>query len=81
MTHWSNDNDGNVIHIASRRYVRFWAEEIECDFCGAPTRGRVYEDSAEVTCGACNSVIYEFPLVATLVEFTPDFEDEDGETE
>lgn len=79
---WSNDKDGNVIHIQSRRYVRFWPEHIECDFCGSLTRGRVYEDSGEVSCGACDSVIYEFPLTDPYIEFTPDYEeDEDGEAE
>ena len=29
-------------------FVRFYAEYIECDFCGEPTRGRVYDGEQEV---------------------------------
>ena len=35
-----------------RPYVRFYRDFIECDFCGQLTRGRVYEDSQEITCGS-----------------------------
>ena len=76
-----NPEDDNVIKMPSRKFVRFWPEHIECDFCGALTRGRVYEDSAEVSCGACHSVMYEFPLIEPYIEFIPECEEEDGEAE
>lgn len=39
--------------------VRFYAEYIECDFCGEPTRGRVYEGEQEVVCGSCHRTLIE----------------------
>ena len=38
-------------------FVRFYAEYIECDFCGEPTRGRVYDQTQEVICGACGKIL------------------------
>jgi ribosomal protein S27E len=48
-----------VVHVfnAARRFVRFYAEYIECDFCGEPTRGRVYDQTQEVICGACGKIL------------------------
>lgn len=48
-----------VVHVfnAARRFVRFYSEYIECDFCGQPTRGRVYDQTQEVTCGACGQIL------------------------
>jgi hypothetical protein len=40
-------------------FVRFYAEYIECDFCGEPTRGRVYDGEQEVVCGSCNRALIE----------------------
>ncbi len=52
-----------VISLSDRKskpYVRFYKDFIECDFCGEHTRGRVYEGSQEIVCGACNATLWEF---------------------
>ena len=54
-----------IINLDKRKgdekpYVRFYRDFIECDFCGQLTRGRVYEDSQEITCGSCHSTLWEF---------------------
>ena len=50
---------GSVFQVKdlARRFVRFYAEYIDCDFCGQPTRGRVYDSTQEVTCGACGQIL------------------------
>ena len=40
-------------------FVRFYAEYIECDFCGEPTRGRVYDGEQEVVCGSYHRALIE----------------------
>lgn len=40
-------------------FVRFYAEYIECDFCGEPTRGRVYDGEQEVVCDSCHRSLIE----------------------
>ena len=42
---------------AARRFVRFYVDYIDCDFCGQPTRGRVYDRTQEVTCGSCGQIL------------------------
>lgn len=74
----TNDDDSNILRFPVRNYVRFWPDFIECDWCGQLTRGRVYEDSGEVCCGSCKTVLYEFPLTDSYIEFTPG-DDEDAE--
>ena len=41
------------------RYVRFYEEHIECDFCGQHTRGRVYDGTQCVVCGSCGHTLIE----------------------
>jgi len=48
-------NGSNVIDI-SRRYVRFYAEHIECYYCGHLSRGRVYDSMQSVVCGYCGAL-------------------------
>ena len=38
-------------------YYNFYEGFIECDFCGQQTRGRVYNGSDDVMCGACDAVL------------------------
>jgi len=66
----------DVIDFPSKKFVRFYKDYIECDFCGQMTRGRVYEGAQEIVCGACNSAIYEFYTDDEEVVFEPDFEEE-----
>jgi ribosomal protein S27E len=54
-------------------YVRFYRDFVECDFCGQLTRGRVYEDSQEITCGSCNATLWEFESDIAIA-FEPDCE-------
>jgi|TARA_R110001606_G_C15019823_1_gene609611 hypothetical protein len=51
---------GDLVNFPSMKFVRFYKDFIECDFCGQHTKGRVYEDSQEIVCGSCNSVLFEF---------------------
>jgi hypothetical protein len=63
----------NVVTLPVKRYVRFYKDFVECDFCGQQTRGRVYEGSQQVTCGACNAVLIEVNHDQLDVMFEPDF--------
>jgi len=45
--------------LKDRRYYNFYEGFIECDFCGQQTRGRVYNGSSEVKCGACHAVLLD----------------------
>lgn len=39
-------------------YTRHRESYAACDFCGAPTKGRIYDmEPCLVRCGACNRVI------------------------
>jgi hypothetical protein len=58
-------------------YVRFYDDFVECDFCGQLTRGRVYEGSQKITCGACHTPFFEFHTEPGMITL----ELEDGETE
>jgi len=41
-------------------YRRYYEDFVECDFCGAQTRGRVYRKKpTRVLCGACNRIILD----------------------
>ena len=66
-------NLDNVVILPVKRYVRFYRDYVECDFCGQQTRGRVYEGSQQVTCGACHSVLVEVNHDEIGVLFEPDF--------
>ena len=50
----------NVVKFPKKDYVRFYDDFVECDFCGQLTRGRVYEGTQKIVCGACDSVFFEF---------------------
>ena len=41
------------------KFDRYYIDFISCDFCGQPTRGRVYPHSLEVLCGACHAPLLE----------------------
>jgi hypothetical protein len=81
----------NVVPFKRNEFVRFYDDYIECDFCGQQTRGRVYEGSQKIQCGACAAVFFEFEteeerITVTLEELfemaacTKDFDgDDDGE--
>jgi Zn finger protein HypA/HybF involved in hydrogenase expression len=34
-------------------------QERDCDWCGMPTRGRVYEETQTVVCSACRKPLLE----------------------
>jgi len=41
-------------------YQRYYDSYVECDFCGASTRGRVHvERPHSVVCGSCSRIIAE----------------------
>ncbi len=41
-------------------YTRYYDRFITCDFCGASTRGRIWEnDPNKIKCGACHHVLSE----------------------
>lgn len=69
---------GDLVDFPSQKYVRFYRDFIECDWCGQLTRGRVYEGTQEIVCGACNSVLYEFETTEEEIVFEPEV-DEDCE--
>ena len=54
----------NDIVLKDRSYFNFYEAFIDCDFCGQQTRGRVYNGSENVKCGACDAVL----LTLTEVE-------------
>ena len=45
--------------LKDRSFHSFYEGFIECDFCGQQTRGRVYNGSSKVTCGACHAVLLD----------------------
>ena len=45
--------------LKDRSYYNFYEAFIECDFCGQQTRGRVYNGSDNVICGACHAVLLD----------------------
>ncbi len=57
----------NDIVLKDRSYFNFYEAFIDCDFCGQQTRGRVYNGSDNVKCGACDAVL----LTLTEVEQYP----------
>lgn len=65
----------DVIEFPVLKYVKFYRDFIECDFCGQLTRGRVYDGCQEIVCGACNSVLFEFETTEEEIVFELD-EDE-----
>ena len=63
---------GDLLDFPSRKYVRFYRDYVECDWCGQLTRGRVYEGSQEIVCGACEGVMFEFETTEEDIVFEPD---------
>ena len=45
--------------LKDRSYYNFYEGFIDCDFCGQQTRGRVYNGSSKVKCGACHAVLLD----------------------
>ena len=61
-----------IIQFPTRRFVTFYPEPIQCDYCHAITKCRVYEDSKEIVCGNCGIPIFEFEYTDPEIIFTPD---------
>jgi len=66
-----------IIQMPKKDYVRFYDDFVECDFCGQLTRGRVYEGSQQIECGACGTPFFEFYTEAGGITL----ELENGETD
>lgn len=70
----------NVIGINDRKFVRFFAEPVECEDCGEDTLGYVFENSQQIVCSHCRSVMLELERerVTTdmVIIFTPEDDDE-----
>ena len=49
--------------MAELTYTRWYADFIDCDWCGCMTRGRLHENRKEVLCGAC-----ERPLIDDVTQ-------------
>jgi len=68
---------GEVIRLEEqeRDWVRFFAEYWDCNACGLPTRGRVYEETQTVVCHACRAPILEIDSDPRhYIAFEEDFE-------
>jgi hypothetical protein len=58
-----------------RDWVRFFREHWDCDWCGMPTRGRVYEETQTVVCSACRKPLLEIDSDPQhYIEFEEDFD-------
>jgi len=72
----------NVVNMNDRKFVRFFAEPIECEDCGKDTRGYVYEGSQQIICNHCREVMLELEreriTTEMVIVFTP--EGDDGES-
>lgn len=72
----------NVVNINDRKFVRFFAEPIECEDCGKDTRGYVYEGSQQIICNHCREVMLELEreriTTEMVIVFAP--EGDDGES-
>lgn len=42
-----------------RDFVRFFKDYVDCDWCGQPTRARVYEESQSIVCSVCRQTLLE----------------------
>ena len=73
----SSEWPNNVVKLPKKDYVRFYDDFVECDFCGQQTRGRVYEGSQQIVCGACHTPFFEFYTEAGGITL----ELENGETD
>ena len=40
-------------------FLRYYDNYIDCDWCGAVTKGRVYEGRTDVSCGCCDRQLLE----------------------
>jgi hypothetical protein len=47
----------------SSTYVRFYKDFVPCDFCGQPSRGRVYDLTQRVVCGSCGEEWFSIDMV------------------
>ena len=69
-----------VINLNDRKFVRFFAEPVECEDCVKDTRGYVYEDSQQIICSHCRGVLLELERERVTTEmmiiFTPEGHDE-----
>ena len=72
----------NVVNMNDRKFVRFFAEPVECEDCGKDTRGYVYEGSQQIICSHCRGVMLELEreriTTEMVIVFTP--EGDDGES-
>ena len=40
-------------------YIRYYEKHIDCDWCGRQTRGRIYKNRTDVSCGSCHRQLKE----------------------
>ena len=40
-------------------YIRYYETHIDCDWCGRQTRGRIYKNRTDVSCGSCHRQLKE----------------------
>jgi len=48
-------------------YWRYYENHINCDWCGALTRGRVYKGRTDVSCGSCDRQLKELSKKLSIV--------------
>ena len=49
-------------------YWRYYEKHIDCDWCGKQTRGRVYKDRTDVSCGSCDRQLKELDKKEIIVK-------------
>ena len=61
-----------VLKFERNDFVRFFKDYVECAHCEQQTRGRVYEESQQITCSVCDGVLLEIDdephIILTLEE-------------
>ena len=61
-----------VLKFERNEFVRFFKDYVECSHCLQRTRGRVYEESQQITCSVCDGVLLEIDdephIILTLEE-------------
>ena len=60
----------------NRQFVRFFSDYVDCGWCEQPTRGRVYEESEQITCSVCKQPLLDMSEdTQYVVEFEPENDD------
>ena len=61
-----------IVKFERNEFVRFFRDYVECAHCEQQTRGRVYEESQQITCSVCGGVLLEIDdephIILTLEE-------------